>query len=146
MNDDSYNLSRFISAQEGVFENVLTELRNGQKRTHWMWFIFPQINGLGQSATSKHYSIKNAEEARKYVNHPVLGERLLKCAELILAIDGKSALEIFGSPDDKKLKSSMTLFACVTDISSVFIHVLEKYFSGKRDRKTIYLLGSSSTK
>jgi len=146
MNDDLYSLSRFINAQKGVFENVLTELRNGQKRTHWMWFIFPQIDGLGKSATSKHYSIKSVEEARKYVNHPVLGERLSKCAELILDVDGKSALEIFGSPDDKKLKSSMTLFACVTDSDSVFVRVLDKYFDGKRDKKTIYLLGSSSTK
>ena len=143
MNDDLYNLSRFIEAQEGIFESVLAELRNGQKRTHWMWFIFPQIEGLGHSTTSRQYSIKSEDEARQYLNHPVLGARLLKCAEIILAINGKSALDIFGSPDEKKLKSSMTLFSYVTDSESVFVRVLEKYFNGKRDKKTLYLLSSS---
>src|SRR5690349_20676915 len=131
MNNDLYNLSRFIEAQEGIFESVLSELSNGQKRTHWMWFIFPQIEGLGRSAVSRQYSIKSDDEARQYLNHPVLGVRLLKCAEIILAINGKSAFDIFGSPDDKKLKSSMTLFSYVTDSQSLFVRVLEKYFNGK---------------
>jgi uncharacterized protein (DUF1810 family) len=143
-NTDAFNLNRFISAQEGVIEAVLAELRSGQKRTHWMWFIFPQIDGLGQSTTSRYYAIKSKEEARQYLNHPVLGARLLQCAELLLAIEGKSAAEIFGFPDDLKLKSSMTLFACVTDSQVVFSQVLEKYFDGKQDKKTIYLLDSSS--
>jgi uncharacterized protein (DUF1810 family) len=143
MNDDPYQLSRFIRAQEGIFEDVLTELRSGQKRTHWMWFIFPQIDGLGHSTTSRYYAIKSVDEARQYLKHPVLGVRLLKCVELLLAVEGKSASEIFGFPDDLKLKSSMTLFACVSDSEPVFVRVLEKYFDGKRDEKTMDLLGYS---
>ena len=143
-NKDTYNLNRFISAQEGVFESVLAELSSGQKRTHWMWFIFPQIDGLGQSTTSRYYSIKSSDEARQYLKHPILGARLLKCAELLLTIEGKSAAEIFGFPDNQKLKSSMTLFACVTDSEPVFAQVLKKYFDGKQDEKTIYLLDSAA--
>lgn len=144
MNNDPYHLSRFVSAQEGIFEHVLTELRNGRKQSHWMWFIFPQMEGLGSSATSRHYSIKSKEEAQQYLNHPILGARLVQCAEILLALDGKSASEIFGFPDDKKLKSSMTLFASVADPNSVFGRVLDKYFDGKRDHKTLYLLGQFS--
>jgi len=142
-NNDSDNLSRFTSAQEGIFENVLAELRSGQKRTHWMWFIFPQIDGLGHSSTTRYYSIKSKNEARNYLDHPVLGARLVKCAELLLAIDGKSVTDIFGFPDDIKLKSCMTLFATVAGPDSVFAHVLEKYFDGQQDEKTISLLGNS---
>ena len=144
MNNDVYDLDRFISAQEGIYESVLAELQNGEKRSHWMWFIFPQIDGLGFSATTKYYSIKNKEEARHYLNHPVLGPRLLQCTELLLAIEGKSVREIFDFPDDKKLKSSMTLFATVSDPDSVFAHVLEKYFGGERDERTTSLLDNSS--
>jgi uncharacterized protein (DUF1810 family) len=144
MNNDVYDLDRFISAQEGIYESVLAELQNGEKRSHWMWFIFPQIDGLGFSATTKYYSIKNKEEARHYLNHPVLGPRLLQCTELLLAIEGKSVREIFDFPDDKKLNSSMTLFATVSDPDSVFAHVLEKYFDGKRDERTTSLLDNSS--
>ena len=144
MNNDVYDLDRFISAQEGIYESVLAELQNGEKRSHWMWFIFPQIDGLGFSATTKYYSIKNKEEARHYLNHPVLGPRLLQCTELLLAIEGKSVREIFDFPDDKKLKSSMTLFATVSDPDSVFAHVLEKYFDGERDERTTSLLDNSS--
>lgn len=144
MNNDVYDLDRFISAQEGIYESVLAELQNGEKRSHWMWFIFPQIDGLGFSATTKYYSIKNKEEARHYLNHPVLGPRLLQCTELLLAIEGKSVREIFDFPDDKKLNSSMTLFATVSDPDSVFAHVLEKYFDGERDERTTSLLDNSS--
>lgn len=144
MGTDEYNLSRFISAQEEIFEDVLTELESGQKRTHWMWFIFPQFDGLGHSATAKHYAIKSEEEARHYLRHPVLGKRLLKCTKILLSIEGKSASEIFGSPDDLKFKSSMTLFACVAGDDSVFVHALEKFFNGKRDTATLQLLGSSA--
>ena len=144
MNNDVYDLDRFISAQEGIYESVLAELQNGEKRSHWMWFIFPQIDGLGFSATTKYYSIKNKEEARHYLNHPVLGPRLLQCTELLLAIEGKSVREIFDFPDDKKLNSSMTLFATVSDPDSVFAHVLEKYFGGERDERTTSLLDNSS--
>jgi uncharacterized protein (DUF1810 family) len=138
--NDPFNLTRFTNAQEGIYANVLRELKNGEKRTHWMWFIFPQIDGLGFSSTSKYYSIKSIGEARHYLNHPVLGKRLLECAETVLAIVGRSASEIFGYPDDMKLKSSMTLFASVSDAHSVFTRVLDKYFHGERDARTLQLL------
>ena len=144
MPDDLYNLDRFVNAQEQIFESVLTELRNGQKRSHWMWFIFPQIDGLGRSPTSKYFSIKSREEAQEYLNHPILGTRLLKCAELLLTIDAKSAREIFGSPDDKKLKASMTLFASIADSKSVFERVLNRYFDGQWDHNTMDLLRNPS--
>ena len=140
-NNDPQDLNRFVKAQEAVFENVLRELENGQKKSHWMWFIFPQIEGLGYSEITRYYSIKSLEEARQYLNHPILGPRLLKCTETVLAIDGKTVSEIFGSPDDMKFKSSMTLFACVTESEALFTQVLEKYFDGERDKKTEFLLG-----
>ncbi len=137
---DPFDLGRFLSAQEGGFDRVLAELRKGQKRTHWMWFIFPQIDGLAHSATSKYYAIKSIEEARQYLNHPVLGTRLLQCAATVLAVEGRSASEIFGYPDVLKLKSSMTLFAHVADPGSVFLRILEKYFQGEQDVRTLDLL------
>lgn len=137
---DPFNLDRFVSAQEGIYGNVLAELRSGQKRTHWMWFIFPQFDGLGYSATSKHYAIKSKAEAQQYLNHPILGKRLVECVEAVLGIKGRSASAIFGSPDDMKLKSSMTLFAAVTPPESVFARVLDAYFSGNRDSKTLSLM------
>ncbi|MFI3122010.1 MAG: DUF1810 domain-containing protein [Methylococcaceae bacterium] len=135
-----FDLSRFTNAQESVYDNVLAELTSGQKRTHWMWYIFPQIDGLGHSATSKHYAIKNLEEAGQYLNHPVLGKRLLECAEAVYAVDGRSISEIFAYPDDLKLKSSMTLFAFVAPSYSVFSRILDKYFNGERDILTLHLL------
>lgn len=138
--DDPFNLRRFVSAQEPVYPAVLTELRHGRKRTHWMWFIFPQYQGLGYSSTSKHYAIKSVEEARQYLSHPLLGSRLVECAEIVLHTNGRSASEIFGSPDDMKLHSSMTLFAALSDSESIFSRVLDKYFQGKRDTKTLDLL------
>ncbi len=138
--DDPFNLSRFVSAQARIYDDVLAELRSGQKRTHWMWFIFPQIEGLGYSATSMHYAIKSEAEARQYLKHSVLGRRLLECAETVLNVEGRSASDIFGYPDDLKLRSSMTLFAYVTDPGSVFARVLDKYFQGKRDAMTLDLL------
>ena len=138
--DDSFALSRFISAQERVYDRVLTELRSSQKRSHWMWFIFPQIDGLGHSPTTKLYSIKSMEEARQYLNHSILGTRLLECAEAALATEGRSVSEIFGYPDDLKLKSCMTLFAAVADPGSVFDRVLDKYFHGQRDDRTLQLI------
>jgi uncharacterized protein (DUF1810 family) len=138
--DDPFKLRRFTSAQEGSYGSVLAELRRGQKRTHWMWFIFPQIDGLAYSATSRHYAIKSIEEAREYLNHPVLGIRLLECAETVLAIEGRSISEIFGYPDDLKLKSSMTMFAYVANPRSVFVRVLDKYFQGEQDVRTPDLL------
>ena len=141
--DDPYDLNRFISAQEGVYDRALAELRDGLKRTHWMWFIFPQIDGLGHSPTTRLYSIKSLDEARQYLGHPVLGARLVESAEAVLAVSGLSASDIFGHPDDWKLQSSMTLFALVSEPGSVFERVLEKYYQGKRDARTLQILGSN---
>jgi uncharacterized protein (DUF1810 family) len=138
--NDAFDLSRFTSAQENVYDSALAELKNGRKRTHWMWYIFPQIDGLGYSATSKHYAIKSLEEARQYLSHPVLGTRLLECAEAVFAVEGRSVSEILGYPDDLKLKSSMTLFAYVAAPCSVFSRVLDKYFNGEQDALTLQLL------
>ena len=107
--DDAFDLGRFTTAQEAVYIRALAEIRAGDKRSHWMWFIFPQIDGLGFSSTAKHYAIKSVEEARQYLTHPVLGPRLIECAEAVLAVEGRSANEIFGFPDDMKLKSCMTV-------------------------------------
>ncbi len=143
---DTFDLSRFTSAQESIYDSVLAELRNGRKRTHWMWYIFPQIDGLGHSTTSKHYAIKSLEEARQYLNHPVLGKRLLECAEAVFTIEGRSISEIFGYPDNLKLKSSMTLFACVAAPYSVFARILDKYFNGEQDALTFQLLEKLTAK
>ena len=144
--DKSFDLTRFEKAQENIYDRVLLELRNGKKRTHWMWYIFPQVDGLGHSATARHYAIKNMEEARQYLNHPVLGKRLLECTEAVLAIEGRSLLEIFGYPDNLKLKSSMTLFASVADPDSVFVRILDKYFNGEQDLLTLQLLSKLEEK
>jgi uncharacterized protein (DUF1810 family) len=137
---DPFDLGRFVDAQEDVFATALAELRNGQKRTHWMWFVFPQIDGLGSSVMAKRYAIRNIEEARAYLNHPILGLRLVECAESVLAVEGRSVGEIFGYPDDLKLKSSMTLFASITQPGSVFVNILDKYFCGVGDVRTLELL------
>jgi uncharacterized protein (DUF1810 family) len=138
---DPYDLNRFISAQKGVFDRALAELRDGLKRSHWMWYIFPQIEGLGHSPTTRHYSIKSMEEARQYLAHPVLGKRLKECCEAVLAHQGLSAEDIFGHPDDWKLQSSMTLFELVSGPQSVFGRVLDKYYQGKRDSRTLQIVG-----
>src|SRR5262249_770267 len=122
------------------YERALVEIRSGRKRSHWMWYIFPQIDGLGFSSTTKFYAIKSAEEAKAYLAHPVLGPRLLECAEAVLGIEGKLASEIFGFPDDQKLRSCATLFAAVSQPGSVFDRLLEKYYQGERDEKTLDLL------
>jgi uncharacterized protein (DUF1810 family) len=134
---DPFNLQRFVRAQAGVYEEALAELGSGRKRTHWMWFIFPQIQGLGYSATSRHYAIKSLAEAREYLRHPVLGPRLLACAEAVLAVEGRSASAIFSYPDDLKLHSSMTLFAAAAGPDSAFARVLDKYFAGSQDEGTL---------
>lgn len=138
--DDKHDLSRFSNAQESIYDNALSELMNGQKRSHWMWFIFPQIDGLGYSKTAKYYAIKSLEETHHYLNHPTLGTRLLECTETVLGIEHRSASDIFGYPDDMKLKSSMTLFSYVANPDSVFDRLLDKYFHGKRDTRTLELL------
>ncbi|MBX7246350.1 MAG: DUF1810 domain-containing protein [Candidatus Sumerlaeaceae bacterium] len=140
---DPFDLGRFERAQEDVFDEALAEIRSGQKRSHWMWFIFPQIDGLGFSPTSRHFAIKSRAEAEAYLSHPILGPRLRVCADVLLAIEGRTAHEIFGSPDDMKLKSCMTLFAQITPPGSVFARVLANYFGGEPDSQTLRLLGLS---
>ena len=139
--DDPYDLGRFLRSQDRDYQQALSEIKSGRKRTHWMWYIFPQIDGLAFSATSKHYSIKSVEEARAYLDHPLLGPRLVECAEAVVRVEGRSATEIFGSPDDLKLRSCATLFACVLPPGSVFARLLGKYYGGERDGKTEHLLG-----
>ena len=140
---DPYSLSRFVQAQEDRYEQALSEIRTGRKRSHWMWYIFPQYDGLGSSATSKRYAIRSLAEADAYLRHPVLGPRLFACAEAALALEGQSASEVFGFPDDMKLRSCATLFASVSTSGSVFERLLDKYFRGERDDRTIRLLGSA---
>jgi uncharacterized protein (DUF1810 family) len=137
--NDPHDLDRFVHAQAGDYDRALSELRSGRKQSHWMWYIFPQIEGLGQSPMSHRYSIKSAAEARAYLDHSVLGPRLRECAAVVNGIAGRSALEIFGSPDDMKLRSCATLFASVAD-DAVFEEVLQKYFNGQRDKETLRLL------
>jgi uncharacterized protein (DUF1810 family) len=135
------DLNRFLRAQEDVYERALCEIKEGRKVSHWMWFIFPQFDGLGFSPTSKLYSIKSLAEAEAYLRHPLLGPRLTECAEAALAVEGRSARGIFGPIDYMKLRSSATLFAFVSPAGSVFHRLLEKYFHGEPDHKTLDLLG-----
>ena len=139
--DDRYDLGRFVEAQEGTYSQALAEIRSGQKRTHWMWFVFPQYDGLGFSSIAQRYAIRSVEEAQAYLAHPVLGPRLLECAEAALGIEGREAGEIFGSPDDLKLRSCATLFASVSPSGSLFDHLLTKYYGGEADPRTLSLLG-----
>jgi uncharacterized protein (DUF1810 family) len=140
MTPDPFNLARFVKAQDDTYSQAIAELKRGRKTSHWMWFIFPQVEGLGLSPTSVKYAIHGTEEAEAYLEHPVLGPRLEECCQAILALQGRSAHEIFGSPDDMKLRSSMTLFAAVSPDGSIFEKVLRKYFDGERDEKTLEVL------
>lgn len=143
---DPYDLRRFVDAQDGVYLTVLDELRGGRKRSHWIWFVFPQLRGLGRSPTAHHYGISSREEARAYLAHDTLGPRLRECARLVAAIDGSSADEIFGWPDNLKVRSSMTLFARATDdpdIQADFRAVLDKFYAGEDDPATVELLSSA---
>ena len=135
-----FDLQRFVDAQATVHAQALAEIRAGRKRSHWMWFIFPQIDGLGSSPTARRYAIKGQTEAAAYLEHPVLGARLVECAEAALAVDGRSATQIFGQPDDVKLRSSATLFAAVAPAGSAFERVIDKYFGGEPDPRTLDLL------
>lgn len=136
----SYDLNRFITAQERSYDAALSEIRSGRKRTHWMWYIFPQIEGLGRSSTAQYYAISDLQEAKEYYAHPVLGPRLVEISEALLSLDGDNATTVMGYPDDLKLKSSMTLFAIASG-NSVFTKVLDKYFDGRQDRWTVKILG-----
>jgi len=135
--NSSHNLERFTEAQDPIYGNVLSELRSGRKRTHWMWFVFPQIAGLGTSRMARTFAISSREEADAYLNHPLLGERLRECTELVLAVEGRTINEIFGSPDDLKFRSCMTLFGNVAADSQVFEDALLKYFNGDPDPLTV---------
>lgn len=134
---DKYNLQRFVEAQSRVFEHVLTELRQGQKRSHWMWFIFPQIAGLGFSEMAQRFAISGRDEALEYLQHPILGPRLRQCTELVNQVSGRTIEEIFGYPDNLKFHSSMTLFAVAAPGEEVFEAALKKYFAGQRDSATV---------
>jgi len=137
---DPYNLQRFLVAQEPVYDQVRTELRQGRKTTHWMWFIFPQLKGLGFSETAQRFAIASREEAEAYLAHPMLGPRLSECTELVTRIEGRIASEIFGYPDDLKFRSCMTLFAHATSENEVFMQALAKYFGSEFDPATLNLL------
>lgn len=142
---DPHNLNRFISAQERDYETALAEISYGKKRSHWMWYIFPQIQGLGFSEAAKHYGIKDLKEASAYHGHPVLGPRLIKISQALLQHENRTASEIFGNPDDLKLRSSMTLFAAVPNAHPVFQKVIDQFFSGESDQKTLGILGSRAS-
>jgi uncharacterized protein (DUF1810 family) len=133
---DPYHLERFVLAQDRVFDQVVSELKAGSKQSHWMWFVFPQIRGLGGSPVSVEYAISGREEAKAYVQHSILGPRLKQCTRLVLMVEGRSAHEIFGSPDDMKFRSSMTLFGQVSD-DEIFNRALQKFFAGVSDRLTL---------
>ncbi|GAB3782330.1 DUF1810 domain-containing protein [Spirosoma horti] len=134
------DLTRFIDAQASSYEQALAEIRNGRKQTHWMWYIFPQLAGLGSSQMAQYYGIDDLVEAKAYLAHPILGGRLIEISQALLGIEGKTAHQIMGSPDDLKLKSSMTLFSLVDPTEPVFQQVLTKYYQGEADRKTLTLL------
>ncbi len=137
---DPHNLARFVAAQQGVYDRALAEIKSGRKSSHWMWFIFPQIAGLGYSTISRQYAIESLSEAWAFLKHPLLGPRLVEITEAVLALQGQTAHQIFGSPDDLKLRSCATLFAEVSPAASVFHQLLEKYYDGEPDRRTLTLL------
>jgi uncharacterized protein (DUF1810 family) len=137
---DGFDLDRFVKAQAPLISQVLRELRAGEKSSHWMWFIFPQVAGLGHSPMSRRYAIRSLDEAEAYMAHATLGPRLIECSDLVNAVEGRSAHAIFGSPDDMKFQSSMTLFAAAAPDEPAFRFALERYFGGAEDRRTIDLL------
>jgi uncharacterized protein (DUF1810 family) len=140
LTDDPFNLRRFVSAQEDAFAQALLEVQSGQKRTHWMWYIFPQIRGLGHSFMSQKYSISGIPEAQAYLDHPILGHRLILISEAVMSVKHRSAQDIFGAVDEKKLKSCATLFAHAPNSHPVFNQIISKYFEGFYDQATIELL------
>lgn len=140
---DQFDLQRFVDAQEPVYGEVLGELHSGRKRSHWIWFVFPQLRGLGRSPTAQRFGISSLDEARAYLEHDVLGPRLRECARLVAQIEGRSADEIFGWPDNLKVRSSMTLFAHATDDNAEFRAVLDKFYDGEDDPATVELLNTA---
>jgi len=137
---DEFDLQRFVRAQDGTYERAVAELRRGRKTSHWMWFVFPQLAGLGRSSTAQAYAVRSLAEARAYLAHPVLGPRLRDCASVLLELTGRSAEDVFGGVDAVKLRSSMTLFALAGPEEPVFGAVLERYFAGRRDALTEQLV------
>ena len=135
--DDPFDLHRFVEAQAPVYERVLAELKNGRKQSHWMWFIFPQIAGLGHSQMAQRYAISSLREAEAYLKHAILGPRLLECTNLLLQVEDKSALAILGSPDDMKFRSCMTLFAHAAPEEQIFRAAIDTYFGGNEDQSTV---------
>ena len=140
----TFDLERFISAQDPVYSTVVGELRNGMKASHWMWFVFPQIDGLGSSPTARRYAIQSLDEAGAYLAHPILGSRLIECTELVNNVEGESLRQIFGSPDDMKFHSSMTIFSLIEPRHDAFKQALDKYFNGELDERTIAIVGPAS--
>jgi uncharacterized protein (DUF1810 family) len=140
---DPYNLKRFVKAQADIFEQVWAELRDGEKQSHWIWFIFPQIQGLGTSSMARKFAIASRTEAEAYLRHPLLGTRLRKCTALIYAVQGRTIEQILHAPDDMKFRSSLTLFAHATSDNSIFLDALKKYFSGAFDPRTLEQLERS---
>lgn len=141
---DPFTLQRFVDAQDRVYAAVLDELRRGRKETHWMWFVFPQLAGLGHSPMAQRFALSGLAEARTYLAHPILGPRLIECTEAVNSVGGRSAHDIFSSPDDVKFRSSMTLFSKTSSAGNVFERALRLYFDGKEDRRTLDLLGEPS--
>jgi uncharacterized protein (DUF1810 family) len=138
---DPFELRRFVSAQSAIYPKVVEELRSGRKRGHWMWFVFPQLRGLGSSQMAARYGLSSLEEARAYLGHDLLGPRLHECTQLVNQVQGRSIIDIFGSPDDLKLCSSMTLFAHATDDNQDFVTLIDNYFYGQQDKLTLLRLG-----
>jgi len=141
--DDPHDLRRFVEAQDSVIGDVKRELRSGRKRTHWMWFVFPQMEGLGRSRMARRYAISSRDEAEAYLAHPILGPRLRECTEIVNDVEERSANDVFGSPDDLKFRSSMTLFDAVADDSTPFRTALERYYDGDPDPETVELLADA---
>ena len=141
---DCFDLDRFTQAQAPVFAQVQQELRAGQKLSHWMWFVFPQLTGLGHSSTARHYAIASRAEAKAYLAHPILGPRLVECTALVNAVEGRTLNQIFGSPDDLKFHSCVTLFSATDPSGIVFRAALDRYFGGQPDRATLVLLGRTA--
>ena len=140
VSSDPFNLQRFVDAQATAYRQVCEELRAGRKRSHWIWFIFPQIRGLGHSEMAQHYGVSSREEAEAYLAHPVLGARLRECTRLVVEVEGRSVDQIFGDPDNLKFRSSMSLFASAAPDEPVFRQALQKYFGGQLDPNTVALL------
>ena len=138
--NETKSLSRFLKAQDNTYDEALKEIKNGRKRSHWMWYVFPQIRGLGFTDTSKYYAIRDLMEAQEYLEHPILGSRLIEISKALLELNTRDALAVFGSPDEMKLKSSMTLFSLVPKADPIFNEIINAFFAGEKDESTLQLV------